>query len=71
MPSCGSCGATAEAGVWRWRLRTELDIGGIPPPYMENLPFTVDPASGRPALNRRMFTSSLLLFSDVDPRRWR
>jgi dipeptidyl aminopeptidase/acylaminoacyl peptidase len=61
----------AEAGLWQWSRRTVLDTGGIPPPYMENLPFTVDPVSGRPVLNRRMFTSELVVFSGIHPARWR
>ena len=61
----------AATGDWTWRRRSTLDLGGTPAPYMEHLPFTVDPSSGRLVLNRRMFNSTLVLFSGLEPRRWR
>jgi len=60
----------ADVESWRWRRAAPIQLGMPPPPQMENLPFTVDPVSGRPVLNRRSSTGSLLVFEGVEPERW-
>jgi len=61
-----------EASVdrWEWTRRAVLDIGTRPQTHTEHLPFTIDPTSGRPVLNRRSSVSSLLVYEGLDPTRW-
>ncbi len=60
----------AKVGAWRWRRASSIQLGAPPPPQIENLPFTVDPVTGRPVLNRRSSTGAVLVFEGVDPTRW-
>jgi hypothetical protein len=47
-----------------------LDLGVRPPIQMEYLPLSVDPVSGRLVMNRRASESSLVVFDNIDIRRW-
>ena len=61
----------ADPGDWRWRRRTQLDLGVRPPIQMEFLPFTVDPETGWLVMNRKSGTGRLVVFDGVEPDRWR
>ena len=59
-----------RAGEWRWRRRSTLDLGAAPGSHAEFLPFTIHPDTGELLLNRRASESALILFDNVDPKRW-
>ncbi|NOZ77999.1 MAG: protein kinase [Acidobacteria bacterium] len=56
---------------WRWRRRSVLDLGVPPVPYAEYFPFSVDPGTGALAIHRRTTIGELIVFSGIDPRRWK
>jgi len=60
----------ARSDEARWTMRSRLELGARPPIQIEFLPLTVDPATGRLVMNRRIGTSRLLVFDGVDVARW-
>ena len=60
----------ARSDEARWTMRSRLELGARPPIQIEFLPLTVDPATGRLVMNRRIGTSRLVVFDGVDVDRW-
>ncbi len=60
----------ARRGRWTWERRGVLDLGGRPGPQMENMPLTIDAATGRLVMNRRSMNGQLLVLSGLEPSRW-
>ena len=60
----------AAPGVWKWRRRSTLDLGGPAQTHLEHLPLTVNPATGELVMNRRTAVGSLLVFDGLDQGRW-
>lgn len=61
---------SAQAGRSTWHKGVTLDLDGPAPEHFEYLPLTVDPATGELILNRHISRSTLLVFEDLDPKRW-
>jgi len=60
----------ADTGIWKWRRRAVLDLGGPAASHLEHLPLTVHRETGELVMNRRTTISRLLVFDGVDPDRW-
>ncbi len=61
---------SAEAGRKEWHRSAVLKLDGPVPEHFEYLPLTVDPATGDLILNRNISRSALLVFEELDPKRW-
>ncbi|MCK5377940.1 MAG: serine/threonine-protein kinase [Acidobacteria bacterium] len=61
---------SAEAGRKEWHRSAVLKLDGPVPEHFEYLPLTVDPATGELILNRNISRSALLVFEELDPKRW-
>ena len=60
----------SNAHEGRWTRRSRLDLGVRPPIQVEFLPLTVDQATGRLVMNRRISSSRLVVFDGLEIDRW-
>jgi Tol biopolymer transport system component len=60
----------AAPGEWRWSAGPRVALGHPAEPHAEHLPITVDLASGRLVVIRRVNTGELVVFEGVQRERW-
>ena len=61
----------ADTRRWKWEEVGVIQLGGPAPPHQEFIPLNSDPSTGGIVLNRIRSRSELVLFTGLDPKRWR